>query len=137
MRRLLSLGLSLSLLALASAGCNDDTTDFETGPSISVTETFTGTINPGGGSTHVFVVSGRGTITARLTAVGDDNTRIVGIALGNWTSNACQLAAANDNSFVDAPLAASVSAAGSICARVYDSKGVPDATTYTLEVLHP
>jgi hypothetical protein len=82
-------------------------------------------------------VSGRGTITARLTAVGDDNTRIVGIALGNWTSNACQLAAANDNSFVDAPLAASVSAAGSICARVYDSKGLPDATTYTLEVLHP
>ena len=137
MRRLLPLGLSLSVLALAAAGCNDSLTDLEIGPSGTVTETFTGTLTPSGGSTHVFVVSGKGTITARLTAVGDDNTRVVGLALGNWNNNACQLAAANDNSFVDSPLAATVSAAGSICARVYDSKGVPDATTYTLEVIHP
>jgi hypothetical protein len=136
-RRLLPLGLSLSLLALAAAGCGDDLTDLETGPSGTVTETFAGTVNPAGGSTHVFVVSGKGTITARLTAVGDDNARVVGLALGNWNNNACQLAAANDNSFVDSPLAATVSAAGSICARVYDSKGLPDATSYTLEVIHP
>jgi hypothetical protein len=137
-RRLLPFGLSLSLLAFAAAGCNDDLTDLEIGgPSGTVTETFAGTLTPAGGSTHVFVVSGKGTITARLTAVGDDNTRVVGLALGNWNNNACQLAAANDNSFVDSPLAATVSAAGSICARVYDSKGVPDATSYVLEVIHP
>ena len=137
MRRLLPLGLALSMLAFVAAGCGDDLTDLEIGPSGTVTETFTGTLNPNGGSTHVFVVSGKGTIAAKLTAVGDDNTRIVGLALGNWTNNACQLAAANDNSFVDSTLAATVSAAGNICARVYDSKGVPDATSYTLEVVHP
>jgi hypothetical protein len=136
-RRLLTLGLSVSLIALAAAGCGGDLTDLETGPSGTVTETFTGTLNPNGGSTHVFVVSGQGAITATLTALGDDNTRIVGLALGNWNNNACQLAAANDNAVVSAPLAATVSAAGNICARVYDSKGVPDATAYTLEVIHP
>lgn len=137
MRRLLSLGLSLSVAAFGAAGCGDDLTSLESSPSGTVTETFASTLNPGGGTTHVFVVSGAGTITAQLTTVGDDNTRIVGLALGNWNNNACQLAVANDNAIVSLPLAATVSAAGNICARVYDSKGVPDATAYTLEVIHP
>ena len=137
MRRLLTLGLSMSLLALSAAGCGDDLTDLEIGPSGTVTESFSSTLNPGGGTTHVFVVSGKGAIAATLTAVGDDNTRIVGLALGNWTNNACQLSVANDNAVVSVTLGATVSAAGNICARVYDTKGVPDATAYTLEVIHP
>lgn len=127
----------MSVLALAAAGCGGSLTGLESGPSITVTETFSSTLNPGGGTTHVFVVSAKGVITATLTAIGDDNTRTVGLALGNWANNACQLAAANDNAVVSFPLGATVSAAGTICARVYDSKGVPDATTYTLEVVHP
>jgi hypothetical protein len=123
---------------MAAAGCGSDSlTSLESSPSGTVTESFSSTLNPGGGTTHVFVVSGKGVITATLTAVGDDNTRIVGLALGNWNNNACQLAAANDNAAVSFPLAATVSSAGNICARVYDSKGVPDATSYTLEVVHP
>lgn len=137
MRRLLTLGLSMPLLALAAAGCGGDLTDLETGPSFTVTETFSSSLNPGGGTTHVFVVSGKGAIQATLTALGEDNTRIVGLALGNWTGIACNLAAANDNAVVSLPLTATVSAAGNICARIYDTKGVPDVTTYTLEVIHP
>jgi hypothetical protein len=136
-RRLLTFGLSLSLVALAAAGCGSDLTDLETGPSGTVTETFAGTLNPAGGTTHVFVVSGRGPISATLTAVGDDNTRVVGLALGNWNNNACQLSVANDNAYISFPLTATVSAAGSLCARVYDTKGVPDPTTYSLQVIHP
>ncbi|MFO7694945.1 MAG: hypothetical protein R6V57_17825 [Vicinamibacterales bacterium] len=127
----------MSLLAFAAAGCGDDLTDLEIGPSGTVTETFEGTLNPGGGTTHVFVVTSKGTISATLTAVGDDNTRVVGLALGNYANNACQLAAANDVSFVNLPLVASVSAAGTICARVYDAQAVPDPTTYTLSIVHP
>ena len=137
MRRLLTLGLSITLTALAAAGCGDSLTDTITNPSSTVTESFAGTLNPGGGTTHVFVTSSKGTISATLTAVGDDNTRVVGLALGNWTGASCNLAAANDNAVVSLPLVATVSAAGNICARVYDTKGVPDATAYTLEIVHP
>jgi hypothetical protein len=136
-RRLLTLGLFITAAALAAAGCGNDLTSLETSPSGTVTETFSSTLNPGGGTTHVFVVSGKGAIQATLTAIGDDNTRIVGLALGNWTGVACNLAAANDNAVVSLPLSATVSSAGNICARIYDSKGVPDVTTYTLEVIHP
>jgi hypothetical protein len=136
-RRLLPLGVFISLIALSAAGCGDSLTSSEIGPSGTVTETFAGTLNPGGGTTHVFVTSGKGAIRATLTAVGEDNTRIVGLALGNWTGVACNLAAANDNAVASLPLQATVSAAGQICVRVYDTKGVPDATDYTLEVVHP
>jgi hypothetical protein len=136
-RRLLTLGCSVSLVALVAAGCGGDSTFSETSPSGTVTETFSSTLNPGGGTTHVFVVSGKGPVSATLTAVGDDNTRIVGLALGNWNNSACQLAVANDNAYISLPLTATVSSAGNLCARVYDTKGVPDATTYSLEVIHP
>ena len=65
------------------------------------------------------------------------STVFVGLALGNYSNNSCQLAAANDVAFVNLPLVASVSAAGTICARVYDSQAVPDSTAYTLSVVHP
>ena len=137
MRRLLSLGLCASLVVLGTVACGGDLKSLETSPTQTITESFTGTLNPNGGTTHAFVATGKGAVVATLTAIGDDNTRVVGLALGNWTGTACNLAAANDNTIATLPLAATVTAAGQLCARVYDSKGVPDATTYTLQVIHP
>jgi len=134
---LLTLGLSITAVALAAAGCGNDLTDLETGPSQTVVETFSGTLNPNGGATHAFVVSGKGPVTATLTSVGSDNTMIVGLALGNWTGVACNLAAANDNAIATIPLGATVSAAGQLCVRVYDTKGLAEAIDYTLQVVHP
>jgi hypothetical protein len=136
-RRLLTLGLSITAVALAASGCGNDLTDLETGPSQTVVETFSGTLNPNGGATHAFVVSGKGPVTATLTSVGSDNTLIVGLALGNWTGVACNLAAANDNAIATIPLGSTVSAAGQLCVRVYDTKGLAEAIAYTLQVVHP
>ena len=113
MRRLLSLGLCASLVVLGTVACGGDLKSLETSPTQTITESFTGTLNPNGGTTHAFVATGKGAVVATLTAIGDDNT------------------------IATLPLAATVTAAGQLCARVYDSKGVPDATTYTLQVIHP
>ena len=137
MRRLLTIGVCMCVLAIATAGCGGSLTNQEVSPSQTVTETFTGTLAPGGGDTHLFVTVGKGVISATITAVGDDNTRILGMALGNWSNNACQIAVANDSAIANYPMAASVTAGGNLCARVYDSKGIPDATAYTLVVIHP
>jgi hypothetical protein len=137
-RRLLSLGLCVSLVALGTVACGgSDLTDLETSPSQTITESFTGTLNPNGGTTHAFIATGKGAVVATLTAVGGDNTAVVGLALGNWTGSACNLSAANDNAIATIPLAATVTAAGQLCARVYDTKGLAEATAYTLQVIHP
>lgn len=136
MRRRLLFGVCACVAAFGAAGCGSPDYGIS-GPSGNYTESFVGTVQPGGGTTHTFTTVGKGTITATLTAVGDDNTRIVGLSLGNWTGSACNIAVANDTAFKSFPLVATVSAGGQICARVYDSKGLPDATTYSLEVTHP
>jgi len=136
-RRSLSLVFSVSVFALIAAACGNDLTSLETTPSQTVTESFTGTLNPNGGTTHAFIVTGKGAVQATLTAVGTDNTLVVGLSLGNWTGTACSLSVANDNAIATIPLTATVSAAGQLCARVYDSKGLTEAAEYTLQVIHP
>ena len=138
MRRLLTLGVCVCGLAFATAGCGGSLTSQEVSPSTTVTETFTGTLTPGGGAdAHVRDARPRAPISATLTAIGDDNTRILGVALGNYSNNACQIAAANDSAIASYPMVASVTAGGNLCARVYDSRGIPDDTAYTLVVTHP
>ena len=137
MRRLLSVGLCISVVALGTGGCGNDLTNLESTPSQIVTESFTGTLNPNGGTTHAFVATGKGAVQATLTAVGADNTAVVGLSLGNWTGILCLISAANDNAIATIPLTATVSAAGQLCARVYDTKGLTEATSYTLQVIHP
>jgi len=136
-RRLLTVGVCVFVLAAVTAGCGGSLTNQEFSPSQTTTETFTGTLTPGGGQTHLFTTLGKGTIAATITAIGDDNTRILGLSLGNWSNNACQVAAANDSAIANFTMAASVTSAGNLCARVYDSRGIPDATNYTLQVVHP
>ena len=70
MRRLLTLGACLALMAGVSAGCGDAVGSNEFSPSQQVTETFTGTLVPGGAQTHLFVTIGKGVITATITAIG-------------------------------------------------------------------
>lgn len=137
MGRLLSRGLPVAMLACAAFACNSTSTNVPTSPTTTVTESFSGTLNPNGGDTHAFTVTGKGTVRATLTAVGADNTLVVGLALGNWTGASCNLSAANDNAVATVPLVATVSAAGLLCARVYDTKGLAEPTSYTVEVVHP
>jgi len=136
-RRLLSVGLCMSVVVLGTVACGNDLTSLESTPSQIVTESFTGTLNPNGGTTHPFLATGRGAVQATLTAIGEDNTAVVGLSLGNWTGIACNVSAANDNAIATMPLTATVSAAGQLCARVYDTKGLTAATSYTLQVIHP
>ena len=89
---------ALLLLAPLAAACgNDDVIDVPTGPDpVSVTEQFSGDLNPNGGRTHSFTVQQAGTVAARLTALSPDNTLTVGLSLGTWNGQACQIIIRND-----------------------------------------
>src|SRR6185503_6752414 len=97
---------ALLLLAPLAAGCGDNnSTNTPTGPGpVQVSQTFTseddpstavppvtGPLNPNGGRTHAFTVQQAGTVTATLTALGPDDTVIVGLSLGTWNGQVCQV----------------------------------------------
>ena len=130
------------LLAAAVAACDDEPTPTgPSGPAPTVTDTFTGTIAPNGAGTHTFTVQGTGAIVGTLKNVGDDNTLVVSFALGNWDAsrNACSVVLANDSATAGAILQGTMTAAGTLCARIGDVGNIAAGKTagYTIEVLHP
>ena len=128
------------LLACLAAACDDDiTTPTPITPTLPKTETFTGVVTQNGAATHNFDVGGGGNVTARLTAIGSDNTLVVSFALGTWTGTGCNVVLANDAATGGAVLSGTMTGLGTLCARVSDvgNVGTGQQAAYTIEVVHP
>jgi hypothetical protein len=144
-RALLQKGVAaaLALASLSVAGCSDNnTTNTPTTPTTptapSVTETFSGTLTTNGAASYAFVVTTSGIVTVTMTAVDPSTSQSFGLGLGTWNGQGCQIIIANDAALVNTTVTGTVSAATSLCARVYDASGkVTDPLTYTITVVHP
>jgi len=90
-----------------------------------------------GAATHVFLVSSLGTVTIQLTAIDPAGSPVFGLSLGTWNGTACQVVIANDAAALNATVTGNVTAATSLCARVYDAGKLTDPLTYTITVVHP
>jgi hypothetical protein len=134
--------LCVLLLACTLAGC-DDEPDLPTNPTLPdpVTDTFSGTITQNGAATHNFAAAAGGAVAATLKTIGTDNTLVVGLSLGNWnsTSSACTIVKANDAATGGSVITGTMTAAGSLCVRIYDVGNVTAASpaAYSVEVVHP
>jgi hypothetical protein len=132
-------GLAILLLAVTAAACDDEIPTAPTPPATTVTETFSGTVTQSGSSTHQFAVATGGAVTATLKTIGSDNTLVVSFALGSWTGTACSVVLVNDAATGGAVLSGTMTAAGTLCARIGDVGNIAAGNTaaYTIEVVHP
>jgi hypothetical protein len=146
MRSFLTACSLVVLAALGAAGCNDDTATTPTTPTTTttVTDSFSGTLSRNGASTFSFAVGATGQVTATLTTLAaagatalPDGT-VVGISLGNWNGTTCQTVLANDKALQGTFVTGTMSKAGDLCVRVYDSTGeLGAAATFKIDVVHP
>jgi hypothetical protein len=127
-------------LALAGSACSDDTTTstpLPTTPTPSVTDTFTGTLTRNGASTFGFSANAPGYVYAALTSIADASVP-VGLSLGTLNSTGgCSIVLSNDNAVQGTLITGSVTAAGNLCARVYDVGKVVNPLDYQITVTHP
>jgi hypothetical protein len=137
-------GAMAAMVAVASlmAGtCGDDSTTPTTPTTpvtpVTTTETFSGDLKVNGATSHVFLVLSAGTVTVQLTAVDPSTSPTIGVRLGTWNGTACQIIIANDAAALNAIVTGQVTAATSLCARVYDAGRLTDPLTYTIQVVHP
>lgn len=139
MRSISRAGLALLVLAtLGLAACDNTPNDTvtPTTPTTTVTETFTGTINPNGAATHSFIVSAGGTVTATLTTITPEDS-VAGLSLGTWNGVICQVVLANDNAALGNVVTGTVSSLGTLCVRINDTGKLTGATDYTITVVYP
>jgi hypothetical protein len=132
---------TIALASLLAGACGDDETTptTPTTPTIPVTttETFSGDLKVNGAATHVFLVTSAGTVTVQLTTIDPSSSPVFGVSLGTWNGTACQTVIANDAAALNAIVTGNVTAATSLCARVYDAGKLTDPLTYTITVIHP
>ena len=141
MRRSISHYLIVPVLfALTSAACGDNlstTTPTDT-TSTTATETFSGAISRNGAATHTFTTARSGSVTATLSALNPDNTLTIGLSLGTWNGESCQVVIARDSTVVGNSIVGTASAAATFCVRVYDaSASITEQTSYDVQVVHP
>jgi hypothetical protein len=128
-------------IGLAVSGCGNTVSNNPVSPNAPTTETYTGTLTVNGATTYAFLSAYKGSVEAVLTVltVGDGTTTppSVGLALGTWNGSSCTINAANDYATAGVPIAGTIAAAASLCARVYDAGRLTDPVDYTLQIIHP
>jgi hypothetical protein len=135
---------ALVLLAPLAAACGDDPTDSPTPPDepTPIVETFRSDdtadhppLNPNGGRTHPFAVQQAGAVSARLTALGPDETVHVGLSLGTWNGQVCQIILRNDDAVLNTTVTGSAQT-GNFCVSIYDIGRLTAPTSYQIDVTH-
>jgi hypothetical protein len=134
---------ALLLLAPLAAACGSDdpTTNPDAPTPVAVTQTFPtaddpSTVTPFGGRTHTFDVQQAGSVIARLTALEAGDTVAVGLSLGTWNGQACQIILRNDAALLNATVSGTAQQTGRFCVSIYDVGNLTAPSTYTIEVTH-
>lgn len=135
-----------ALVAFATSACSDNTlsqlasaTQTTATPS---TDTFTGTLSQNGAFTHIFTISTLGAVTVTLVNLSPNTSQIVGLSLGVWNGTACSTSPATGGSATDiattgTTITLNATAAGNLCARLYDVGFVTAPVIYTMQITHP
>lgn len=129
---------TLFVAAALTVGCGDDTptTPTDTPPPAAITEEFPGSLNPNGGRTHQFDVQTTGSVQASLTALAPDSEAVIGLSLGTWNGQVCQIILANDNATQGTTITGSANGTGRFCVRLYDVGNLTGNVDYTVTVIH-
>jgi hypothetical protein len=137
--------LLLGLAVLAMTACSDTASQLAAASAATATpstDTFTGTLSKNGAFTHIFTVSTLGAVTVTITSLTPDSSQIVGLSLGVWNGTSCSTSPATGGSATDVATTGSsitlnTTAAGNLCARLYDVGFVTTPVLYTMQITHP
>jgi hypothetical protein len=132
-----ALAASAALAAACGGSSNPTTVTAPTGTV--VTDTFTGTVQPGGASINNFNVTVGGTVSVTLVSAGPPPTITMGLGVGNpgatGTCSFLQNGTITTTAGSTAQLSGSI-AAGTYCVAVVDIGNAAGAITYTVTVAH-
>ncbi len=101
------------------------------------TETYTGTLNTGGGAAFNFAVTNPGNIVAKITELAPVSTLTMGLSLGFWdaTTSLCSQDI-SASVLLNATVSGSPPGPAQYCVGIYDVGNVQVPTTFTIILTH-
>ncbi len=128
-----------TVIALSSLACGGTaSTPTEPAPVYEQkTETYTGTLNTGGGAAFDFTVTNPGNIVAKITELAPVSTLTMGLSLGYWdaTTSVCSQDI-SASVLLNATVSGSPPGPAQYCVGIYDVGNVQVQTTFTIVVTH-
>jgi len=147
MFRLLARSLAfIGLAALSTTACSDNTLSQLASASTTTpqtfTDTYTGTLSQNGAFTHIFTVQTLGSVTVSILGLAPNSSQIVGLSLGVWNGTGCSTSpqtggSATDTASTGSSITLNATAAGNLCARLYDVGFITQPVIYTMQIVHP
>jgi hypothetical protein len=135
MSRIQTALLLLTLTLIGACGDNDEPPTAPTPPTL-IESTVEGRVTPHGAQSFVFTVTRQGQITARIASLEPDVGGFIGLSLGTWTPNACQILLANDAAQVNTTLVGTATSVGTFCLRLYDVGHLTEPIDFVVELSH-
>jgi hypothetical protein len=139
--------IAVALVAgLSTSACSDNTLSQLAAASNTTpqtfTDTFTGTLSQNGAFQHIFTIQTLGAVTVTILNLSPTTSQVVGLSLGVWTGSQCSTSpqtggASNDTATTGSTITLNATAAGNLCARLYDVGFVTQPVLYTMQITHP
>ena len=143
MNRSIICGLFTLALGLASTACSttpDLTEPTPTPPTVIIEPDWTGTLMVNGSQAVPFIITAAGQVTVTIQSLdpNPDLTVRVGLAVGTWNGQACQLIIANDSAGLGSVIYGGATAAGALCARISDAGngGMTGPVDFVVRITH-
>jgi len=109
-------------------------------PTILEEPPWTGTLTTNGFQVFPFIATASGQVSATIFSLSPnpDNTVRVGLALGRWDGQACELIIANPDAFQTTIVYGTATTGGQLCAWIGDNKSrLTDPVDFDVRVTHP
>jgi hypothetical protein len=125
------------LLAASFIACgSDDTSDISTAPTpVTITQSFSDTLNINGARTHSFTVDRAGTVSAQVKALSNAAATL-GVSLGTFNGVACTIIISNTAAVLNTTVTGTAQSSGQFCVWVNDVGKLAAGLDYTVDVTH-
>ena len=128
---------AIGLMFLTACGQDAATTAPTSSVPENKLETFTGSVAPGGNSSHVFTVASPSPVFVTLTQVGPSSVAM-GIGIGLSSGSTCSLlpGASQNTSAGSVVQLSGLVTPGTFCVQIFDVGNQSETVTYTVTVSH-
>jgi len=123
--------------ATTLAGCGSNNNPIASTPitPVTVTETFSGSLNVHGAQTHSFAVDRAGTVSATIKTLSD-SAATLGVSLGTWNGAACAIIISNTAAVLNTTVTGTATSTGRFCVWLNDVGKLTEGVDYSVDVTH-
>ncbi len=125
------------LIATTFIGCgSSNTPQAPTQPTaVSITQSFSDSLNVNGARTHSFAVDRAGAVSAQIKTLSDQAATL-GMSLGTYNGSACTIIISKTDAVLNSAVTGTAQSTGQFCVWVNDVGKLTSAIDYTIDVTH-